>query len=191
MKKICILISSLFLTSAPVFSATTYILDQDHTYAVWSVNHFGFSNVTGKFMAEGTLSFDAAHPENSSVHVVIHTDKFNTGIPKLDDILAGKNFFDSAEFPTATFKSKKVMITGKNTGKVYGTLTIKGVNKDVILNVNLVKSGMHPYFNKNAMGFSADTTLMRSDFSMSGYIPGVSDATQITINTEAIQNDSQ
>jgi polyisoprenoid-binding protein YceI len=178
-------------TSNALYAAQVYTLDKDHTYAEWSVNHFGFSNVTGKFMAEGTLTFDADHPDKSSVNVIIHTDNPNTGIPKLDDLLKGKNFFDIAEYPTATFQSKKVEMTGKDTGKVYGTLTIRGISKDVTLNVKLVNHKTHPYYQKDALGFSADTSLQRSDFGIRGYLPGVSDDTNITINSEAIQADNQ
>lgn len=170
-----------------LFAAEVYKLDPDHTYVIWQVDHFGFSTVSGKFMAEGTLTVDNTKPENSSVNVVIHTDSGNTGVAKLDDILKGKNFFDVAEFPAATFKSTKVVVTGKDTGKVYGTLTLRGISKDVTLDVKLNKQGMHPYFHKDGYGFSATTSLNRSDFNMNGYIPGVSDATKILIQAEAIR----
>lgn len=191
MKKIILLVLSSSLLFCPPLWAATYQLDKDHTYAEWSVNHFGFSNVTGKFMAEGTLTFDADHPEKSSFNVIIHTDNPNTGVPKLDDILKGKNFFDTTQYPTATFQSKKIEISGKDTGKVYGTLTIHGISKDVTLDVKLVNHKNHPFYQKDALGFTADTTLLRSDFGMRGYLPGVSDATNITINTEAIFADNQ
>lgn len=192
MKKIILAaLSSSLLVCFSAWSATTYKLDKDHTYAEWSVNHFGFSNVTGKFMAEGTLTFDSDHPDKSSVNVIIHTNNMATGVPKLDEHLKGKNFFNTAEYPTATFQSKKIEVTGKNTGKISGTLTIRGISKDVTLNVKLLNHQTHPYYKKDALGFAADTTVKRTDFGMGGYVPSISDETQITINTEAINADNQ
>src|SRR3990167_11099999 len=77
----------LLIISQSVWAAESYQLDKDHTYVTWQVSHFGFSDVSGKFMADGTLIFDKSKPENSSVNVVIHTDQPATGVTKLDDIL--------------------------------------------------------------------------------------------------------
>jgi polyisoprenoid-binding protein YceI len=176
------------LIETPAKAADNYKFDADHTYAIWHVNHFGFSTVSGKFMAEGTLVVDQAKPENSSANLIIHTANMDTGVPKLDDILKGKNFFAISEFPTATFKSTKVVVTGKDSGKIYGTLTLRGISKDVVLNMKLNKQGNHPYYNKPALGFSGTTTLNRSDFDMRGYMPGVSDETTIELQAEAISS---
>ena len=182
--KLLIIISALFISTA--WAADTYKFDADHTYVVWHVSHFGFSDVSGKLMAEGTIQFDKIKPENSSVNVVINAANDITGIAKLDDILKGKNFFDVSEFPAATFKSTKVVVTGKDTGKIYGSLTIRGISKNVVLDVKLNQQGMHPFFNKPALGFSASTTIKRSDYEMRGYLPGVSDEAKIDIQAEAI-----
>lgn len=173
--------------TSPAIAAETYNLDKDHTYAVWSVSHFGYANVTGKFMAEGTISLDEKHPEKSIVNVTIHTDMPNTGVAELDKALMGTDYFDTAKYPTATFTSNKIKITGKNMAKITGKLAIKGIEKDVTLNVKLIKHDMHPYHKKDALGFHADTKVKRSDFNMSGYVPAVSDEVKITIDTEALK----
>jgi polyisoprenoid-binding protein YceI len=169
-----------------VSTAANYKFDPNHTYAIWHVDHFGFSTVSGKFMAEGTLVVDAAKPENSSANLIIHTENSYTGVPKLDEMLKGKNFFNTSEFPTATFKSTKVVVTGKDSGKIYGTLTLRGISKEVVLDVKLNKKDMHPFYNKPALGFTGTTKVNRSDFEMRGYIPGVSDETRIDLQAEAI-----
>lgn len=186
MKTTAVKLISIALLSTAASAADHYKFDPDHTYAVWHVSHFGFSTVSGKFMAEGTLVVDKDKPQNSSANMIIHTANIDTGVPKLDDMLKGKNFFNTNEFPTATFKSTKVVVTGKDTGKIYGTLTLRGIAKDVVLDVKLNKNDMHPFYNKPALGFSGTTKLNRSDFEMRGYIPGVSDETSIELQAEAI-----
>tara|TARA_R110000868_G_scaffold368625_1_gene631713 strand:+ start:580 stop:834 length:255 start_codon:yes stop_codon:yes gene_type:complete len=78
------------------------------------------------------------------------------------------------------------VIKQKTSFKVYGKLTLRGVTKEVVLDVTLNKQGKHPFFHKEALGFSATTIIKRSDFEMRGYLPGVSDETKIQIEVEAI-----
>lgn len=179
-----IFIFSIFF-SMPIYASETYTFDPAHTYVIWQVNHFGFSDLTGKFMASGTLVLDESKPQNSKVNVKIDTANISTAIPKLDSVLRGSNFFDTQKYPSATFVSNKIEMTGKMSGKVYGTLTIRGIAKTIILNVKLTKAGVHPYYGKRALGFTAETTLKRSAFGLSGYIPGVGDETKIQIQAEA------
>jgi len=182
--KFATLISAILLSTCA--HAENYKFDPDHTYVTWHVSHFGYSDVSGKFMAQGTLTYDAKNPGNSTADITVDTTKIVTAIPKLDDILSGKNFFAVSEFPTATFKTLKVVVTGKDSGKIYGALTIRGITKDVVLDMKLNHQGDHPFYHKPAIGFSGTTTIKRSDFGMRGYIPGVSDETKIDIEAEAI-----
>src|SRR5690606_22937984 len=98
-----------------------------------------FSEQTGKWMAEGTLSLDEAKPQNSKVNVTINVNDVITGIPKLDEHLKKEDFFDTAKYPTATFVSNKIRLTGKDKAKIEGTLTLHGVSRPVVLDVNLRK----------------------------------------------------
>jgi len=186
------IISSLFTMAAlsllltkPAFAADTYQLDPMHTAIVWHINHFGFSNPSGKFMnVDGTLVLDEKNPAASKVTVTIPISDFNTGIAKLDEHIATKDFFDAAEFPTATFVSKTVKVTGKDTAVVNGTLTLRGVSKPVVLNVKLNKLGQN-MMNKQTAGFSATANIKRSDFGMTAYLPGLGDEVKIDIESEA------
>lgn len=163
-----------------------FILDPSHTSIVWSANHFGFSNPNGKFATvEGMLTLDEAKPENSKVSVTITTGSTLSGVPKLDEHMKTADFFDTAKFPTATFVSNKVDVTGKDTAKVHGDLTLRGVTKPVVLDVKLNKIGEHPMSKKKTVGFSASTVVKRSDFGMAFGIPAVSDEVKIAIETEA------
>ena len=181
------MIGALFFSfTISALAAETYNFDPMHTYILWHINHFGFSIQAGKFtMVDGTLILDEAKPENSKVNVTVHTDIIATGIPKLDEHLKSDTFFDVAKYPTATFVSNKILVTGKDTGKIYGTLTLHGVSKSVILDAKLLKIGMHPMNNKKSVGFSATTTVKRSDFGMGAYLPNLGDEVQIDIGAEA------
>ncbi len=164
-------------------AADIYTLDPNHTYVLWHINHFGFSNPSGKWMASGTLVLDEAKPQNSKVNVTIKTADVVTGIKELDEHLQSPLFFDMKQYPTTTFVSDKVDMTGKNTAKVHGILTLHGVSKPITLDVTLNKIGINPITNKQSAGFTASTHLLRSDFNMNTLLPGISD--DVTLNIEA------
>ena len=180
-----VLLVGLFFPFA-IFADTVqnYILDPGHTFVVWHINHFGFSNPTGKWMANGTLAIDEAHPENSKLNVAIKVGDIVTAIPKLDAHLNSADFFDAAKFPVATFVSDKVDVTG-TTAKVSGTLTVHGVSKPVVLDVTLNKNGISPMTQNKTLGFTASTTIKRSDFGINKYLPGLGDDVKLDIEAEA------
>jgi len=175
---------SLFL-ALPAQAADTYTLDPMHTSVDWSISHFGFSYPSGKFArVDGTLTLDEAKPENSKVSATIAIANLVTGIDKLNEHLDSPEFFDIAKFPTATFVSDKVEPGANNTAKVYGTLTVHGVAKPVVLDVALNKIGDNMMHKKTA-GFSANTTVKRSDFGMDKFLPGLGDEVKLHIESEA------
>ncbi len=186
-----LLINTLFASALLLpFSSTviaapeTYTLDSGHTYVLWHINHFGFSNPSGKWLANGTLILDETKPQNSKVDVTIKTDTIDTGIPKLDEHLKSKAFFETDKYPTATFVSTKVTLAGKNKAKVTGNLTIHGVTKPVTLDVTLNKIGINPITTKKSVGFTAKTKIKRSDFDMTTLLPGLGDDVVIDIEAE-------
>lgn len=184
-KKIFLAMAAIAIAT-PLFAATeTYTLDPGHTYVLWHISHFGFSNPSGKWMAQGTLVADEAKPETSKLNVTIQVADIDTGIAKLDEHLKGKDFFDTETYPTATFVSKKVTMTGKDTAKVQGILTMHGVSKPVTLDVKLNKIGVSPITNKKTAGFTATAKLKRSDFGITTYLPGLGDDVKLDIEAEA------
>lgn len=195
MKKIK-LIPALVITSILTFSCLTtgraaidnYRFDPYHINVTWHANHFGFSTPSGKFSkVKGELRFDEKNPIKSSVEVEIDANSIVTGVDKFDEHLRGKNFFDVEKYPTITFKSTKVELAGPKAAKVYGDLTMMGISKPIILNVVLNKIGRHPFypFVGKTIGFSANTTINRSDFGMKYALPGVADEVKIDIEAEA------
>ena len=176
------------MASAPAFAADTYKLDPNHTAVVFEYLHGGFSHMQGKFMnADGSVTLDQDNPANSHVEVSFAIDGVNTGVPGLDAHLKSPDFFDAAKFPTATFKSTKVDIVKPAAGakptqaKVTGDLTIHGVTKPAVLDVTLNKLSD----DGAKAGFTASTTIKRSDFGMDKYVPMVSDEISISVDSEA------
>ena len=166
-------------------AAEKFTLDASHTAITWHVDHFGFSTPSGKFMSvKGEVMLDEANPAASSVNVTIDIAGINSGVPKLDEHLKSPDFFDVAKFPTATFVSKKVETTGADTAKVSGDLTLHGVTKPVTLDVKLTKIGENMMKLKTA-GFTASTTIKRSEFGMTTYVPNLGDDIKIEIESEA------
>lgn len=167
-------------------AADNYTLDPHHTSVIWSATHFGYSAPHGIFSnIEGKLVLDEKTPANSTVNVTIPTGMVATGIAKFDEHLKSKDFFNVAEHPKATFVSKKVEKTGDKTAKVTGDLTILGVTKPATLDVTFNHKGPHPMNQKETVGFSATTTIKRSEFGINYAIPGVSDEVKLQIEAEA------
>ena len=181
-------LGSTFAFSATPDTQKLYTIDPNHSYAEWHISHFGFSNPSGKWFANGSLKLDEAKSENSQVNVTINTADMVTGIPELDKHLKSEKFFDVAKYPSATFVSTKVRVTGKSTAKVDGILTLHGISKPITLEVKLEKLGMSPIANKQTAGFSADAMLKRSDFGISEYLPGLGDDVKLHIEVEANKN---
>jgi len=173
------------IAQAPAFAADTYTLEPTHTSVTFQYTHFGFSHPTGKFMnAVGEVTLDDATPANSSVEVSFAIAGVNTGVPALDEHLKSADFFDAAQFPTATFKSTRVEPTGAATARVTGDLTIHGVTKPVTLDVTLNQKGPN-MMKKITAGFTARGTINRSDFGIGKYVPAVSDQIDLYIEAEA------
>lgn len=186
MKVYALLTAAVLAFSAPAFATETYTLDPNHTNIVWRANHFGFSNPDGKFAsASGSVTLDRENPAKSSVSVSIATTGLVTGIAKFDEHLKSADFLNVEKFPAATFVSDKVELTGPDTAKVSGTFTLLGVAKPIVLDVKLNRIGMNPIAQKQTAGFTATTTIKRSEFGMGAYVPNVSDEVQIHIEAEA------
>ena len=128
------LTTALVLASAPL-RAATYTLEPDYTQGVFRWNHLGFSSPAAQFaQGTGTLEFDPADPSKSSVQVTIPLASLNTGVPALDEDFRSTDFFDTAKFPTATFKSTKVVKrAAADHLDITGDLNLHGVTKPVML----------------------------------------------------------
>jgi polyisoprenoid-binding protein YceI len=160
--------------SSPVFAQTslnvpaaTYTIDPKHTQILFSIRHMGLSTFFGRFgHVTGSLNFDPAAPEKSTLTAQIDMTNIQTHVDALDKELTS-SFFHADKFPTATFVATRSEKTGANTGTVEGNLTIAGVTKPVTLNVTFNGGRNSPFpLQPYRIGFDATTMVKRSDFGL-------------------------
>ncbi|OWY38371.1 polyisoprenoid-binding protein [Xenophilus sp. AP218F] len=174
------------LSSAAFAAPETYVIDGTHTFPRFSYSHFGFSTQLSRFdKTSGTIVLDKA-AKTGSVDVVIDMKSVNTGFPVFNGHIQGEDFFDTAKYPTATFKSTKVLFDGDKPSAVEGNLTIKGVTKPVTLTLSSFQQMPHPMLKKDAIGANASVKVKRSEFNAGKYAPYVGDDVTIDIAVEAI-----
>lgn len=162
-----------------------YVLDKDHGKITWSVSHLGFSTYYGQITGvEAKLTVDPKAPDNSKLDVTVATDTVASLHPELDKHLKSADFFDVAQFPTATFKATKIAVTGANTGTITGDLTLRGVTKPVTLEATFNQAGTFPMDKAYRLGFDAKGTIKRSDFGMDAYLPMLGDEVGLLIEAE-------
>lgn len=163
-------------------AAGTYMVDTRHAQVQWSVNHFGFNDYFGIFgQPTGSLTIDPAKPNEAKVSVSIPVSELATSSAELTKYMQTPDFLDAAKFPAATFESTKVVATG-NTAKVTGNLTLLGVTKPVTLDATFTGAGSNPMSKKATVGFHGETTIKRSDFGMTKFLPLVGDDVKIAIS---------
>ena len=141
-------------------------IDLSHSHVNFSVRHMMISTVRGSFDTfSGTVEFDANDFAATSVDVTIDAASINTREEKRDEHLRSGDFLDVEAFPTLTFKSTGVEVTGENTGRLIGDLTIHGVTRQVALDVNYHGQAKSPWGTTSA-GFSASTKISREEFGL-------------------------
>jgi polyisoprenoid-binding protein YceI len=147
--------------------AGAYQVETHHTLVLFAIPHLGLTDYYGRFeKISGTLNFNPGAPEKSSVDVSIDTSSANVMSAELINELVGPSVFDSAHFPTATFKSTSIERTGSNTGRMTGDLTIHGVTKPMTFDVTFNGGLQAPIGNAYEIGFHATATVKRSDFGL-------------------------
>ena len=173
--------------AAPALAAPeTYTIDGTHTYPRFSYNHFGYSTQLSRFnKTSGTVVLDAA-AKTGAVNITIDAKSVDTGYPTFDEHIQAADFLDTAQHPTATFKSTKVVFEGDKPVAVEGKLTLKGITRPVTLTVTAFQAMPHPMLKKPAIGANAWTMVKRSDFNMAKYAPHVGNEVRIDIAIEAI-----
>ncbi|WP_028091981.1 YceI family protein [Pseudodonghicola xiamenensis] len=177
------------LAATAAFAAPEkYVLDSSHSQIVFHYNHLGFSTGYGMFSGfEGTIMFDQDEPANSSVEVSMPVSSMITGWEPRYEHFMSADFFGASEDKTVTFKSTGIEVTGEKEALITGDLTLNGVTKSVVLDAVLTQAGEHPMANKPWAGFTATTTLIRSDYNLGMFAPYVSDEVEVNISIEAMK----
>lgn len=177
------------LLAAPAAAApVTYVIDSTHTFPRFVYNHMGLSTQVNRFHnTTGTVVLDK-DAKTADVNITIDMTSVETGSEAFNGHIQGPDFFDTANHPTATFKSTRVVFEGDQPATVDGNLTIKGITQPVTLTLKNFVTMAHPMMNKKqAIGADAVTTVKRSDFNAGKFAPAVSDEVTIEISLEAIE----
>lgn len=182
------------LTGLHAFAQTTkWQIDPAHSDALFSVRHMGISNVHGSFShVTGTVTYDGKNVTGSSVDATIDTTTVNTDNTMRDKDLKSPNFFDVAKFPTMHFVSTKLTNEGGQL-KLHGNLTMHGVTRPVVLDMDPMGKSLQDPFGKTRRGFTATTTLNRRDFGLvwNGQLKSgdavVGDEVKVTLEIESTQ----
>ena len=167
----------------------TWQLDPPHSAAQFAVRHMGISTVRGSFTKlSGTIQYDSADPTKSSIDATIDATSVDSRVDMRDNDLRSAKFFDVAKYPTITFKSKRVEPAGTGKLKVTGDLTMHGVTKEVVLDVDGPSQAIKDPRGNSHMGASATATINRRDFGV-GNIPSamVGDDIAITLDLELVK----
>ncbi len=181
-------LSVLAALSVPAHAAPeTYVIDNSHTYPYFTYNHLGFSNQTHRFdKTSGKVVLDRA-AQTGSVDVTIDATSVNTGFALFNQHIQAADYFDTARFPTITFKSSQVTFKDKHPASLTGDLTIKGVTQPVTLAISHFKCMPHPMKKVETCGANASTQIKRSAFNMGKNAPYVSDEVTLTLAIEAFK----
>jgi polyisoprenoid-binding protein YceI len=183
--------SSLFsLADAPGFSrdpasvqAGVYAVEPAHTRILFSVSHMGFSTWYGDFTgASGVLTLDPKEPAKSAVEIHVPVASVSTTSAKLDGELKGADWLDAGKFPEMTFKSDKIVLTGKDKADVQGQLTLHGVTRPLTLHATFNGAGVNMMNKHYTVGFEAKGEIKRSDFGVKTYVPLIGDEVELILS---------
>jgi polyisoprenoid-binding protein YceI len=184
------LFALLGLASVAGFPATaqtqTWYLDPNHSSAQFSVRHLGISTIRGTFNKTGGVVVDSADLSKASVNVTIDASSVDTRVEMRDKDLRSDHFFDVAKYPNITFQSKRVEAAGTGKLKVTGDLTIHGVTKEIVLDVDGPTPPMKDPRGTSHRGLSATASLSRADYGMTFDAPMVGDQIAIQIDAELV-----
>jgi len=150
----------------PASAATTvWQIDPAHTAAGFAVKHLMISTVRGQFKGvTGTVTWDDQDVSKSSIDVTIDATTVDTTEPMRDKDLKSEKFFDVAKYPTITFKSKKIENVSAGKLKVTGDLTIHGVTKEAVLDVEGPSNAVKDPWGNTRVAASATTKVNRQDY---------------------------
>jgi len=165
-------------------------LDPRHTSVTWGVRHFGLAWDEGRFdTVEASLDFDPEHPESAQLTAIVDAASVSSGQPDLDSVLRGGAWLATDSAPQIVYRSTGIQVTGDNTGRITGELTLRGVTHEAQMDVTFYGGNYIFLDGKQALGFSGDMMIDRSDFGV-GNLPTsiVGNEVRIHIETEFLKD---
>jgi polyisoprenoid-binding protein YceI len=168
--------------------AGTYAIEPSHARVLFAVDHMGTSTWYGDFThASGTLKLDPKNPAASQLEVSVPVASISTTNTVLDGELKAADWFDAAKYPTMTFRSTKVTVTGPGRATVAGELTLHGVTKPVVLEARFKGAGPNPMTKAYTVGFDATGKIKRSAFGVTKYVPLVGDDVELILSAPFVR----
>jgi len=185
--RIVLLLAVCALLAPSMARTQTWQIDPMHSVVQFSVRHLGISTVRGQFeKLSGSVTYDPAAPDKASISATIDANSINTRVEMRDNDLRSPNFLDVTKYPTITFKSKRIDPSGSGKLQLVGDLTIRGVTKEVTLDVDGPTPPIKDPMGNSRMGASASTKINRHDFGVNGAPSMVGDEVVITLDLEMI-----
>jgi polyisoprenoid-binding protein YceI len=180
------LVTGALVLAAPLAFAekSTWVTDPAHSEVDFSITHLAISNVHGRFgHVTATINYNDADVSKSTVKADIDVTGVDTGEEARNNHLKSPDFFDVAKFPTATFESTSVAKSGDGL-TINGNLTLHGVTKPVTLTAEGPRGPAAGMDKKQHAGFSATTTIKRSDFGIGSKFPAAMVGEEVKLNIE-------
>ena len=167
MKKTAVIAMFLFLATPGLALSTPWEFDGAHTGVHFKVRHLMVSHVRGDFEKfSGKIVYDESDLTKSEADITIEAASINTRVAKRDEHLRSPDFLDVAKYPTITYKSRKVEKAGDGKLKMTGDLTIKGVTKEAVLDIEGPTPAIKDMQGYTRVGGSATTKINRKDFGL-------------------------
>jgi len=190
-RTIALAASSILTLAAPLLAhaqSVTYAIDPMHTFVTYEIDHMGTSINRGRFdKKQGSVTIDRT-AKTGKLELSFDLSAISTGVPPLDGHLKSKDFFNLAEFPTATFSADKFSFIGDKVSEVSGTLTLLGKSHPVTLVAKRFNCYTNPMNKADVCGGDFETTIQRSQWGMGwGLKFGVSDQVKLIVQVEAIK----
>lgn len=180
-------LTALAFTTAAAAEPETYALDPVHTRVMIAVDHAGFSKAIGTVSGStGTLRFDPDDWTTATLRAEVPLARIDFGDPKWNAAVLDNKLLDADDHPLATFVSTRIESVDTQHAAVYGDLTLRGVTREVKLDVTLNAHKRHPMppF-RRTVGFSATTELSRADFGIDAWKSVIGDRVELRIEAEA------
>lgn len=166
----------------------SYTVDPRHSFPSFEINHYGFSTYRGRFnKMTGHITLDR-EAKKVAAEIVIDANTIDTGLDELEARLRKPDYFDTAKYPTITFKAANGRFEGDALKTLDGELTIRGQTKPVTLNLTHFACGPRPVTKRPQCGADAVATIKRSDFGMTRSLPEVGDEVKLLIQVEAFKD---
>lgn len=179
---------TLLLAAAPAFAAERYRFDEVHSQVAFHVSHLGFTRSEGEFHEiEGGFEFDRDDWSKSRCDVEIGVASLDMDHEAWNRTMLGADWFDAKAHPRMRFACRAVRRFDDANGEIDGDLSIRGVTRPVTLKLRFNREGVHKFSLQYTAGFSASTTIRRSDFGMAKHIPDIGDEVEIRLEIEGIR----